>query len=162
MEEVQQRKYVEYDDIRSNVGVELVPLLKEKPTGKPRKDPETGYMMSHSLGCTDVTKAKDPKRSELPAYPRRSPFEEKKSYYGELAQQIHSKSEQNLIKQGYEAEQQRAHFAHWDTYWGRPGNGAPKPQGPQKENLMKILHYPTSKSPTNVELITLERLPIKP
>ena len=25
-------------------------------TGKPRKDPETGYMMNHSLGTTDVTR----------------------------------------------------------------------------------------------------------
>ncbi len=44
------------------VGVELVPLLKEKPTGKPRKDPSTGYLMNHSLPSTDVTKIGDPKR----------------------------------------------------------------------------------------------------
>ena len=44
------------------VGVELVPLLKEMSTGKPRKDPATGYMMSHSLSSTDVTKSADPKR----------------------------------------------------------------------------------------------------
>ena len=25
-------------------------------TGKPRRDPETGYMMNHSLGTTDVTR----------------------------------------------------------------------------------------------------------
>ena len=37
------------------VGVELVPLLKEKNTGKPRKDPSTGYMLSHSLSSTDIT-----------------------------------------------------------------------------------------------------------
>jgi hypothetical protein len=31
-------------------------------TGKPRKDPTTGYMMSHSLHTTDVTQSADPKR----------------------------------------------------------------------------------------------------
>ena len=41
------------------------------------------------------------------------------------------------------------------------GYGAPREgKGPQKENLMKILHYPSAKSPSNVELITLERLPV--
>ena len=39
-----------------------MPLLKDKSTGKPRKDPSTGYMMSHSLPSTDVTKSADPKR----------------------------------------------------------------------------------------------------
>ena len=45
------------------VGVELVPLLKEMPTGKPRKDPSTGYLMNHSLPSTDVTKKADANRS---------------------------------------------------------------------------------------------------
>lgn len=162
MDEVMQRKYAEYDDLRSNVGVELVPLLKDKQTGKPRKDPTTGYMLSHNLPTTDVTKAQDPKRSELPAYPRMSPSDDKKYYYGELANQVNQKSQTQYAKAKMDEEQQMRHFQHWDTYWGRPGYGAPRQQGPQKENLMKILHYPQSKSPTNVELITLERLPIKP
>ena len=40
----------------SQVGTELAPLLKHAVTGKPRKDPDTGYMMNHSLGTTDVTR----------------------------------------------------------------------------------------------------------
>ena len=43
--------------------MELVPLLKEMPTGKPRKDPSTGYLMNHSLPSTDVTKKADANRS---------------------------------------------------------------------------------------------------
>lgn len=46
------------------VGVELVPLLKEKQTGKPRKDPQTGYLMNHALPSTDVTKIAEAKRWE--------------------------------------------------------------------------------------------------
>ena len=56
-------------------------LLKQQKTGNPRKDPNTGYMMSHSLTSTDVTRAQDQKRSEIPAYPRYSPMEDKKQYY---------------------------------------------------------------------------------
>ena len=41
----------------------MVPLLKEMPTGKPRKDPSTGYLMNHSLPSTDVTKKADANRS---------------------------------------------------------------------------------------------------
>ena len=35
------------------------------------------------------------------------------------------------------------HFQQWDTFWGKPGYGAPREgKYTQKENLMKILHYP--------------------
>jgi len=113
-----------------------------------------------------ILTAQDPKHIEphnaLPAFPRQDPLVEKKTYYTELANQVVSKAQTSTAKARMEEEQQRQHFQHWDTYWGRPGYGAPKSHGPQKENLMKILHYPASQSPTNVELITLERLPIKP
>ena len=38
------------------IGTELAPLMKNSATGKPRKDPDTGYMMDHSLSSTDVTR----------------------------------------------------------------------------------------------------------
>ena len=44
----------------SQVGIELVPLMKQSQAGRPRKDPSTGYMLSHSLSTTDVTKAQVP------------------------------------------------------------------------------------------------------
>ena len=37
------------------IGIELAPLIMDKVTGKPKRDPSTGYMMNHSLGTTDVT-----------------------------------------------------------------------------------------------------------
>ena len=53
------------------------------------------------------------------------------------------------------------HFTHNQTFWGRPGNGAPRDQA-HKENLMKMLHFGAQeKVPNNVELITLERLSVK-
>ena len=54
------RKELEHLDRKSNVGVELVPLMMQSFTGKPRIDPNTGYMMSHSLSSTDVTRGRLP------------------------------------------------------------------------------------------------------
>ena len=44
----------------------------------------------------------------------------------------------------------------------RPGNGAPRDKS-HKENLIKMLHFSenTEKVPSNVELLTLERLSVK-
>ena len=50
------KKEVEHLDRKSAVGIELVPLMMQSYTGKPRIDPQTGYMMSHSLSSTDVTR----------------------------------------------------------------------------------------------------------
>lgn len=55
MSEAQRRRLAENRDINSDVGLELAPLLLAQPTGKPRRDPSTGYLMSHSLSTTDVT-----------------------------------------------------------------------------------------------------------
>ena len=59
-------------------------------------------------------------------------------------------------------QQQRQHFQSWESYWGRPGHGAPRDKS-HKENLIKMLHFgdAVEKVPSNVELITLERLSVK-
>ena len=61
-----------------------------------------------------------------------------------------------------EEEQQSQHFQQWDTFWGRPGYGAPR-DSILKENLIKNLYFAEEgkRVPNNVELITLERLPVK-
>ena len=75
IEEIKVKKEIEHKDITSGEGIELVPLMKDKYTGalkefylmkiygnflgKPHKDPSTGYMMSHGLSSTDVTKLAD-------------------------------------------------------------------------------------------------------
>ena len=56
MSEAEQRRALEHRDITSDVGLELATLMMNQATGKPRRDPSTGYMMNHSLGTTDVTK----------------------------------------------------------------------------------------------------------
>ena len=74
MSEAEKRRNNEHKDINSEVklkpqvisinmfyfsfykiGIELAPLIMDKVTGKPKRDPSTGYMMNHSLGTTDVT-----------------------------------------------------------------------------------------------------------
>lgn len=154
------RKAMEEQEINSNVGVELVPLFKEKVTGRPKKDPATGYMLNHSLPSTDVTKMAEPKRSpNSNTFPSDTSKEYKKMYYETLSHQVQKKESEVSQNAKDDEDQQRMHFQSWETFWGRPGYGAPQDgKGPQKENLMKLLHYPTQKSPNNVELITLERL----
>ena len=84
--------------------------------------------------------------TDVPPYPKKSPLEEQKLYYQELAQQVSTRQNIKDQKQKADSEQQRLHFQQWDTFWGRPGYGAPREgRGPQKENLMKILHYPNAK-----------------
>ena len=56
MVEQQQKRQEEHQEVMSEVGTELAPLLKISTTGKPRRDPDTGYMMNHSLSTTDVTR----------------------------------------------------------------------------------------------------------
>ncbi len=42
-----------------------------------------------------------------------------------------------------DALEQKRHFESWEQFWGRPGYGAPREGSRvQKENLMKLLHYP--------------------
>ena len=56
MTELQKKRMTEHSEMMSEVGTELAPLLSSAITGKPRKDPATGYMMNHSLPTTDVTR----------------------------------------------------------------------------------------------------------
>ena len=57
--EIRERREVEQAEHNSSEGLELVPLMKSQSTGRPAKDPATGYMMSHGLSSTDVTRLAD-------------------------------------------------------------------------------------------------------
>eukprot|EP00096_Caligus_rogercresseyi_P010933 TRINITY_DN4138_c0_g1_i2.p1 TRINITY_DN4138_c0_g1~~TRINITY_DN4138_c0_g1_i2.p1 ORF type:complete len:446 (-),score=86.16 TRINITY_DN4138_c0_g1_i2:459-1796(-) len=153
----------EMEEIRIKKETEAYDVISPgKVTGKPRKDPSTGYMMNHSLPSTDVTKIADPNRAEV-LHSNRNFGEERKRYCDSLNTQVNARENASVIERQFDEAQQRKHFESWGTFWGRPGYGAPKDgRGPQKENLMKLLHYSTTeRSPNNVELITLERLPVK-
>ena len=70
----------------------------------------------------------------------------RKRYLEVLLDQVQSKMVGQIEKQKVDDEKMASHFQQFDGYWGRPGYGAPiQGKGPQKENLMKILHYPTQK-----------------
>ena len=82
------------------------------------------------------------KRAEVKDASRSSP-EERRQYYDTLNTQVISRESENEAKRRFNEDDERRHFQSWGNYWGRPGYGAPR-QGntTQKENLMKILHYP--------------------
>lgn len=93
---------------------------------------------------------------------------------------MEERAEQGAAGREEEQQQQAEHFQSWEKFWGRPGYGAPRDTA-HKENLMKMLHYPQNavknvraalqngthstfhlfQAPNNVELLTLERLPVK-
>lgn len=158
MSDIEMKRANEHREMTSDVGIELAPLMKNQPTGKPRKDPATGYMMDHSLSSTDITKHADMKGAQ----PWHS-VDNKQQYFDQLAGQVSEKQEIGAKNINMDEEQQNQHFQNWETFWGKPGNGAPR-DTIQKENLMKMLHYSdgaVKNAPNNVELLTLERLPVK-
>ena len=75
-------------------------------------------------------------------YSSRNFPEEKKQYYNTLNTQLVERVSHEKAKKVNDQEQQKRHFESWETFWGRPGAGAPKEGRVQKENLMKLLHYP--------------------
>ena len=56
MADIEAKRLEEHRNMTSEVGLELAPLMKAQPTGKPRKDEVTGYMMDARLTSTDITK----------------------------------------------------------------------------------------------------------
>ena len=84
------------------------------------------------------------------------------TYQNQLLGQVVEKIETGQRVRMMEEEQQSQHFQQWDSFWGRPGYGAPR-DSILKENLIKNLYFAEDgkRVPNNVELITLERLPVK-
>ena len=75
----------------------------------------------------------------------------RRRYLEVLLDQVQSKMAGQMEKRKLDDDRMQTHFEHFDGYWGRPGCGAPwEGRGPQKENLMKILHYPTTKVNENL------------
>ena len=66
---------------------------------------------------------------------------------------------QNLGELGkkIDDQQQRKHFESWESYWGRPGNGAPRNIA-HKENLIKMLHFPPASEKVRQENILNSQL----
>ena len=65
----------------------------------------------------------------------------KQQYWEQLTGQVSEKQNIGALGKQIDEKQQKQHFESWETFWGRPGNGAPRDSS-QKENLMKMLHYP--------------------
>ena len=67
--------------------------------------------------------------------------ENKQQYWDQLTGQVDEKKDMGCKGKVMDEQQQKEHFQSWETFWGRPGYGAPRDSA-QKENLMKMLHYP--------------------
>uniref|UniRef100_A0A336MJU4 CSON000854 protein n=1 Tax=Culicoides sonorensis TaxID=179676 RepID=A0A336MJU4_CULSO len=100
-------------------GVELVPLLAKR-RASPRPI---------SLSTTDVTKIKD----------INSGYYRDPGYLSELNQQITQRHHEMQIYLQRDAEISRQHYETWQTFWGRPGHGAPM-EVKKKHNLNILLY----------------------
>ena len=61
----------------------------------------------------------------------------RRRYLEVLLDQVQSKMVNDIERRKMDDERMAHHFQSFDGYWGRPGYGAPKESGVQKENLMK-------------------------
>ncbi|XP_067142979.1 uncharacterized protein [Centruroides vittatus] len=133
---------------------EFVDVLKTKEVGKPKKDPITGEMKRNPRIVSDVTSHK----LDI----RRAKTEESSEYNNFLRQQTEEK--QKMLQQAKTKEQEEImqHQDKWDSFWGKPGNGAPlQQQQHKKENLSSLLHNPQGTTEPYVKRYTMEIVPSK-
>ena len=78
----------------------------------------------------------------------------KHQYSDQLSGQVSEKLSIGARGREIDDVQQRQHFESWESFWGRPGNGAPR-DSVQKENLMKMLHYNDSEVKNVRKLLAL-------
>ncbi|XP_050293494.1 uncharacterized protein LOC126734027 [Anthonomus grandis grandis] len=102
------QKLAPLSDNKEN-GLELVDLL-----AKDRRTPTRAPLCS-----TDVTKEKEAGKTCI--WNRKG-----SSYLKELTQQMMSKQQQIQEQRVQEEENSRRHYSTWTSFWGKPGNGAPR------------------------------------
>ena len=78
--------------------------------------------------------------------------ESKQLYWEQLTGQVAEKQNLGELGKKIDDQQQRKHFESWESYWGRPGNGAPRNIA-HKENLIKMLHFPPASEKVRMENI---------
>ncbi|XP_035205929.1 uncharacterized protein LOC118180955 isoform X2 [Stegodyphus dumicola] len=113
-------------------GTELASIIRKGVGGRPRKDPVTGELLPNPRLLSDVTK----ERLDI----RRAKSQESLVYHNELAQQAAQRQEMRQKQKQLERAQSEKHISTWDSFWGRPGHGAPrKTENHKKENLENLL-----------------------
>ncbi|XP_054712992.1 trichohyalin-like [Uloborus diversus] len=113
-------------------GAELVTLIRQGAGGGARKNPVTGELLPCHRLLTDVTK----ERLDI----RRAKSQETLLYHSELAEQAEQRRQMRELQRQMERAQSEKHVSTWDSFWGRPGHGAPRdPENHKKENIESLL-----------------------
>ncbi|KAG4079023.1 hypothetical protein HA402_001678 [Bradysia odoriphaga] len=110
-----------------NGGVELVPLLARR----------RAMQRPVNLSTTDVTKNPNANKTQIAhCYVFRL---EEKDHLNELCRQINQKQRRIEINKEIDKQSSQNHFENLDSFWGRPGHGAPKSTR-NKLNLNDLLY----------------------
>ncbi|GIY47232.1 uncharacterized protein CDAR_506183 [Caerostris darwini] len=113
-------------------GAELASIIRKGVGGRPRKDPVTGELLPNPRKLTDVTE----KSLDI----RRAKSQESLLYFNELAEQAAQRQQMRQQQKQIERAQSEKHVSTWDSFWGRPGHGAPiNSENHKKENLINLL-----------------------
>ncbi|XP_055925847.1 uncharacterized protein LOC129957528 isoform X3 [Argiope bruennichi] len=132
--EMEERKKKEQEErLQSQEpGVELASIIRQGVGGRPRKDPVTGELLPNPRKITDVTQ----KSLDI----RRAKSQESLVYFNELSEQAAQRQRMRQQQKMAERAQSEKHMSTWDSFWGRPGHGAPiKSENHKKENLINLL-----------------------
>lgn len=127
-----------------NGGGDLASVMREGKVGRPRRDPETGILSNNALTMSDVTKGKTDVRSQKD--------HNSSIYHTELETQAEERRRGRMIEKVKEQQESKNHQRQFDTFWGKPGAGAPKETN-KKTNLDNILHTPRKEN-SNYNLAT--------
>ncbi|GFQ89203.1 uncharacterized protein TNCT_591642 [Trichonephila clavata] len=134
-QEMEERKKKEQEERLQfqEPGAELASIIRRGVGGRPRKNPVTGELLPNPRQLTDVTQ----KTLDI----RRAKSQESLMYFNELSEQAAQRKQMRQQQKQVERVQSEKHMSTWDSFWGRPGHGAPiNPDNHKKENLVNLLH----------------------
>ncbi|XP_071036062.1 uncharacterized protein [Parasteatoda tepidariorum] len=128
-------------------GIELASIIRRGVGGRPNKDPITGELLRSPRKLTDVTQ----ERLDI----RRAKSQESLLYFNELSQQAAQRQQMRQQQKQMERAQSEKHVSTWDSFWGRPGHGAPRnPENHKKENIDNLLNKAKETQPYVKHYIT--------
>ncbi|XP_013391057.1 uncharacterized protein LOC106159339 isoform X2 [Lingula anatina] len=130
----QQQNKKEMNDSFKQPASDLATIMNKGQTGKPRRDPETGLLTNQSLNVSDVTRMAVDERRQL--------TNDSHKYHSDLQRLAEERQRIKELEKLRDIQQGQKHQEAYNSFWGRPGAGAPAAPDARKANLDNILNSP--------------------